>query len=281
MNDPVSIEIESATSSVETTEQFYYRVDYNEKNTQLNRILLMERPESCMIFCNTRARVDQVQKYLARKGYACMALHGDMVQRDVVQTSVSFSDHRAHICGRDESRLRRVVGTQAFEYLLAQALAEIGEERVERQELEGNRALIRARLRLLQQQGPGLGSMFGAPPAARSEQARLETELLENERQLAAIGGSESALEAEFACLTEVLGHPERYLHVEQKQLRLNTMNVVADKASTDPAAEVDFAIANLAGAQAVRRAFVVASVARGEVPSTPKINFDDAARLL
>ncbi len=210
-----------------------------------------------------------------------VALHGDMVQRDVVQTSVSFSDHRAHICGRDESRLRRVVGTQAFEYLLAQALAEIGEERVERQELEGNRALIRARLRLLQQQGPGLGSMFGAPPAARSEQARLETELLENERQLAAIGGSESALEAEFACLTEVLGHPERYLHVEQKQLRLNTMNVVADKASTDPAAEVDFAIADLAGAQAVRRAFVVASVARGEVPSTPKINFDDAARLL
>ena len=76
MNDPVSIEIESATSTVETTEQFYYRVDYNEKNTQLNRILLMERPESCMIFCNTRARVDQVQKYLARKGYACMALHG-------------------------------------------------------------------------------------------------------------------------------------------------------------------------------------------------------------
>jgi hypothetical protein len=35
-------------------------------------------------------------------------------------------------------------------------------------------------------------------------------------------------------------------------------MNVVADKASTDPAAEVDFAIADLAGAQAVRRAFVV-----------------------
>jgi hypothetical protein len=41
-----------------------------------------------------------------------MALHGDMVQRDVVQTSVSFSDHRAQICGRDESRLRRVVGVR-------------------------------------------------------------------------------------------------------------------------------------------------------------------------
>lgn len=47
-----------------------------------------------------------------------MALQGDMVQRDVVQTSVSFSDHRAHLCGRTESRLRRVVGVQVFEYLL-------------------------------------------------------------------------------------------------------------------------------------------------------------------
>ncbi|MGI6468204.1 MAG: DEAD/DEAH box helicase [Syntrophomonadaceae bacterium] len=90
MNDPVSIEIESATSTVETTEQFYYRVDYNEKNTQLNRILLMERPESCMIFCNTRARVDQVQKYLARKGYACMALHGDISQSQRMKTINSF-----------------------------------------------------------------------------------------------------------------------------------------------------------------------------------------------
>ncbi len=211
-----------------------------------------------------------------------MALQGDMVQRDVVQTSVSFSDHRTHLCGRDESRLRRVVGAQAFEYLLAQALSEIGEDRVERQELEGNRALIRARLRLLQQQGPGLGTLFGAPPAARSEQASLEAELLENERQLQAVGSSESALEAELACLKEVLENPERYLRIEQKQLRLTTMNVVTEKSSAEVAADVDFSVAELTGATKVRRAFVLARVARSDVPSSsPKINFDDAARYL
>jgi hypothetical protein len=210
-----------------------------------------------------------------------MALHGDTVQRDVAQTSVGFSDHRAHICGRDESRLRRVVGVAAFEYLLAQALAEIGEERVERQELEGNRALIRARLRLLQQQGPGLGSMFGAPPAARSEQGRLEAELMENERQLAAIGGSESALEVELECLKGVLENPDRYLRVETRQLRLSTLNVVIEGASSDPGADVDFSVAQLTGAQAVRRAFMVARVARADLPSSQGINFADAARYL
>ncbi len=210
-----------------------------------------------------------------------MALHGDMVQRDVAQTSVSFSDHRARICGRDESRLRRVVGVEVFEYLLAHALSEIGEERSERQELQANRSLIRARLRLLQQHGPGLGSMFGAAPAEHSEQARLEAELLENERQLEAIGSSESALEAELECLQAVLASPQRYLHIEAKRLRLNSMNVVLNETSTDEAADVDFAVAELSGSPPMRRAFVLARVARSELPSPQKINFDDVTRYL
>ena len=210
-----------------------------------------------------------------------MALHGDMVQRDVVQTSVSFSDHRAHLCGRDEGRLQRVIGAQAYEYLLAQALAEIGEDRAERQELEANRALVRARLRLLRQQGPGLGSMFGQAPSARSEQAKLEQDLLENERQLAAVGSSESALEMELGCLKEVLGNPERYLRMEPRQVRVNAMNVVSEKGSAELAAEVDFHIADLTGTPTVRRAFVLARVPRAELPLPQKINFDDAARYL
>lgn len=210
-----------------------------------------------------------------------MALHGDMLQRDVAQTSVSFSDHRARICGRDELRLRRVVGVEAFEYLLSHALAEIGEERVERRELQEKRSLIRARLRLLQQHGPGLASMFGSEPAARSEQAELDAQLLDNERQLEAIGGSESALEAELENVKAVLNDPQRYLRFAPKRLRLNTLNVVLDENSSDRAADVDFAIAELSGTPPIRRAFVLARVARSELPPPQKMNFDDAARLL
>jgi hypothetical protein len=210
-----------------------------------------------------------------------MALQGNIVQRDVAQVSVSFSDHRARLCGRDESRLRRVVGVEIFEYLVAHALSEIGAERVERQELQANRSLIRARLRLLKQHGPGLGSMFGEAPAARSEQARLEAELLENERQLEAIGGSESVLEAELECLKEVLENPQRHLSIEPRRLRLSPMNVVLDQTSSEPAAEVDFAIAELSGSPPIRRAFVLARVARQELPLPQGINFDDVTRYL
>ena len=80
MKDPVTIEIESKTMTVDTIDQKYYRVERNEKRTQLNRLLLTERPETCMIFCNTRVAVDHVQSFLNRKGYACRPLHGEIPQ---------------------------------------------------------------------------------------------------------------------------------------------------------------------------------------------------------
>jgi len=78
-----------------------------------------------------------------------------------------------------------------------------------------------------------------------------------------------------------VLGNPQRYLRVEPKHLRLSPMNVVLDQASTDPAADVDFGLAELSGSQPMRRAFVLARVAREELPPPQKINFDDVARYL
>ena len=210
-----------------------------------------------------------------------MALQGEMVQRDVAQNCVIFSDHRARLCGRDETRLRRLIGAEVFEYLVAHALAEIGEDRNERRELQENRALLRSRLRLLQQHGPGLGSMFGEAPAAKSEQERLAAELTENEKQLEAMGGSDSILETELESLMAVLNSPQEHLRFESKQLRLDAMNTVLDDKAADQAASVSFSVAELHGTPPLSRAFVLARVARSELPPPQKINFGDAARFL
>jgi hypothetical protein len=209
-----------------------------------------------------------------------MSLQGELVQRDVAQTVVGFSDHQARICGHEEAEVRRLLGTQTYEYLLAQALSEIGEERSERLELEENRALIRSRLRLLQQQGPGLGSVFGSAPVSSGEQLKLEAQLVENERQMEAIGSPQSALDTELESLREVLEHPERYVRVEQKHLRLSTMNVVLDEKSTDVASDVVFSLAQLTGIPRIQSAFVLARLARSELPAA-RMNFDDAERYL
>ncbi|HYF83600.1 MAG TPA: DEAD/DEAH box helicase [Clostridia bacterium] len=90
MKQPVTIEIESQTMTVDTTQQVYYRVNHNEKNIQLNRLLQVEQPESCMIFCNTKIAVDKVQTFLSRKGYASQALHGDIPQGRRLKTIQQF-----------------------------------------------------------------------------------------------------------------------------------------------------------------------------------------------
>lgn len=90
MKTPVTLEIASETKTVDTINQIYYRVQGNEKRTQLNRLLLINRPDSCIIFCNTRIAVDQVLSFLTRKGYGCQALHGDIPQSKRLKTITDF-----------------------------------------------------------------------------------------------------------------------------------------------------------------------------------------------
>lgn len=80
LNDPETVSIESETKTVDSIEQVYYRVRNDEKRRQLNRILTIERPEGCIIFCNTKRSTDQVHNFLLRKGFASQALHGDIPQ---------------------------------------------------------------------------------------------------------------------------------------------------------------------------------------------------------
>lgn len=97
MRNPTNIVIESPTKTVDIIEQVYYRVNGNEKRSQLNRLLLMEQPDSCLIFCNTRIAVDQVCSFLAGKGYAVQALHGDIPQGRRMQTIRQFKQGKFHL----------------------------------------------------------------------------------------------------------------------------------------------------------------------------------------
>ena len=97
MKSPEKIEIESQTKTVDLIDQIYYRVNYNEKNTWLNRLLLVEQPESCMIFCNTKLAVDRVQNFLTRKGYSCQALHGDVPQGKRISSIDKFKRGEFHL----------------------------------------------------------------------------------------------------------------------------------------------------------------------------------------
>ena len=44
----------------------------------------------------------------------------------MAQKVIGFSDCQVRICGKEEAEVRRLLATQTFEYLVAQALSEIG-----------------------------------------------------------------------------------------------------------------------------------------------------------
>lgn len=84
------IEIESETKTVDSIEQIYYRVEPNEKRTQIARILTVEHPDSCMVFCNTRIGVDKLTAYLHQKGVFAESLHGANSQSSRTRTIQKF-----------------------------------------------------------------------------------------------------------------------------------------------------------------------------------------------
>ncbi len=86
MNEPQRISVRGKEMTVPEINQVYYEVPRARKIDALARILDAEVPASTMIFCRTKAGVDELGESLMGRGFAVETLHGDLsqVQRDRV-----------------------------------------------------------------------------------------------------------------------------------------------------------------------------------------------------
>ena len=75
----ISIEDESIKASIE---QYFYRVEENDKTTLLKDITKIMNPSSSIIFCKTKETVDTLFHILKKDDYRCEKIHGDMEQED-------------------------------------------------------------------------------------------------------------------------------------------------------------------------------------------------------
>ena len=246
--------------------------------------VIMRGSKNLRVFLDKHPRLDRVWLILdmnvsEKDAAAEMSLLGSDVCKDRFQKTVNFSDHKIHICGADEAEAHRLFGAQCFEYLVAQALHDISQRRTERQDLEEERAMLRARLRSFQQRGSG--PVFNPTPEKSEEKMKLDALLLENERQMRAGSSTQSALESELECLRDVLKNPGRFIFFENKQQRLNRMNVIVSKQSLEAASDVSYSLIRLMGTFRARKACVVAHFSRNEMPEVVRANFADAARYL
>lgn len=82
MKNPIRVEIEEQNPAVDRIVQERYQVDQTDKMHLLRDLTIVENPDSCMIFCNTKQTVDEVYAELVKLNYSCDKLHGGMEQRD-------------------------------------------------------------------------------------------------------------------------------------------------------------------------------------------------------
>ena len=90
MNNPRFVEIEDENKAVDRIEQERYDVEESDKFKLLRDITIVENPDSCMIFCNTKLLVDEVYSALYRLDYSCEKIHGGMEQRDRLKVMNDF-----------------------------------------------------------------------------------------------------------------------------------------------------------------------------------------------
>jgi len=88
--NPVEVEIKRENIAVSSIKQFLYRVNKDEKYNLLIKLLYVENPESCIIFCSTKDNVDKVSKRLLQSGFSALALHGGLLQEERLKTMKSF-----------------------------------------------------------------------------------------------------------------------------------------------------------------------------------------------
>jgi ATP-dependent RNA helicase DbpA len=89
--DPLDITVPDAPDET-SIEQTFFEVDEHQKLAALESLLLHYRPESVVVFCNTRQDVRLVAEALDGRGFAVLSLHGELDQREREEMLVRFAN---------------------------------------------------------------------------------------------------------------------------------------------------------------------------------------------
>ena len=168
-----------------------------------------------------------------------MELVGDLVQRDVKQTTLSFAETEiaAVADGMDSLRAALVQPlTDLFVSIARDRLAD-REERI--QTLQEALAMLRAKQRALL--SPRVGNArfaLGGGSLPAGDQHRLEADIEETERDLADARRGLANIQDYLVSIIGELDHPERELQLEAMDLWLDRMNVIRDR-HTEGAREI------------------------------------------
>jgi hypothetical protein len=189
-----------------------------------------------------------------------MDLVGDQVRRDVAQVSVSFAAHRLLEANLSEPECRRFLKRRAFDHVLALALGEITEVRVERADLQRQRDLLQRKLKAVKR-----GTLpFGARDSGQADEADIQAELDAVSAQLAELGADQGVLKTHLGVVADRLADAEHQVWFDEVHLCLGPMNIRRD---ADYPSARQMVFQELRDARGQRAVMLLLAIAAGDLP--------------
>jgi len=97
LTNPEHVQIKRESMTVSSIKQCSYEVYQTDKLKLLVQLLRINKPQSAMIFCNTKKQVDELTSELNAANITAMGLHGDMKQEMRTAIMKRFKDKRSTI----------------------------------------------------------------------------------------------------------------------------------------------------------------------------------------
>jgi hypothetical protein len=158
-------------------------------------------------------------------------MDGEILRRDVPQTTVSFCDHRLVCLTDSEQDTRRELMRRGFDFLIEMALQRLTTSRIQKTQLEQQqRQLFQQKTGLLKKAQVGFESLTD-PTQEPANLDVIEQQLQNLETELSQLRADSATLEKHLAKVAATLGEPACYLQRESIPLTLdhNNTKVTAD----------------------------------------------------
>ncbi len=96
MNTPEYIRAATEEEREKRVEEIFYGIE-NDRSDILLKVLSFYRPESAILFANTKAEVTALAEFLQEQGFAALQLHGDLDQTDRTRTLLQFANRSTRV----------------------------------------------------------------------------------------------------------------------------------------------------------------------------------------
>lgn len=94
--NPIQIEVVE-TQETQLIKEVFYPVQSGDKLRVLSCLLLQQKPESTLVFCNTKQECKEVTEFLQKKGFSAREIHGDLDQWERGDVLAQFANRSLSI----------------------------------------------------------------------------------------------------------------------------------------------------------------------------------------